>query len=428
MGGTRHKGCSLVVLLMALLLLAPAAVSAHDDSAGMAPTLNDGRKWRVGYYQGGGYGNHRASLLAIVAALTEMGWVQVDTPPDGDPEDALGVWNWLSDPSRSDHLEFPEDAFYDARWDEARRAEIRESLLRRLRETRDLDMVIAMGTWAGRDLAVDDHSVPTVVVSTSDAVRAGIVASNADSGRDHVHAHVDRRQSQPNPKPHAHVDPNRFARHVRAFHDIVGFRRLGIVYQDSDEGRSYSGIALVEKVAAERNFRVTRCRLRGEFGDEARVEPTVVGCFEHLAPAVDAIYVVSQTGVNDRTLPQLVDVAISAGVATFAQSGTPQVRKGMMLGLSRVDHGPIGRFHGEVIARILNGALPRSLEQVFEEQVTVSINLDTAARIGFTPSRSLLQEAQTFGPEAKPAHHIGPVEPLVQTQVHLHPATARGSR
>lgn len=69
-----------------------------------------------------------------------------------------------------------------------------------------------MGTWAGRDLATDEHNVATMVTSTSDPVSAGIVKIASDSGRDHVWART---------------NPDRYKQRVRMFHRIFGFHEDG---------------------------------------------------------------------------------------------------------------------------------------------------------------------------------------------------------
>ncbi len=380
-----------LLLALAVLAPAPAALAGPDDAFPVAPSLNSGQKWRVGYYQGGPYGNYRETLIGMTRGLIQLGWVHPgEPPPSDDPEDAESVWRWLAEPGRSDHIEFVADAFYDAGWDDARRASTRTALVERLGPARDIDMVLAMGTWAGRDLAVDGHSTPTIVLSTSDAVKAKIIASVEDSGRDNLHAHV---------------DPNRFGRQISVFHEIVGFRRLGIVYQDSVEGRSYSGIGLARDVATQRGFELVRCMLRGDFGDEPRAEPTVVGCFELLAPHVDAIYVVSQTGLNERTVPRLIEIANEHRVPTFAQHGAGDVRKGMLLSMTRKNFDGVGLFHASVAAKIFNGASPRRLDQVFEEESRITINVETASRIGFVPPPRLLSSADIVG-EAAAANEV----------------------
>src|SRR5690606_24119729 len=120
----------------------------------------------------------------------------------------------------------------------------RDMLRTRLRESGDIDLMIAMGTWAGQDLAHEDMSVPTVVASTSDPIASGIIKSAADSGFDHIHAKV---------------EPNRYQRQIRLFHDIVPFSTLGVVYENSPEGRTFAAVAAIEEVASDIGFSVKAC-------------------------------------------------------------------------------------------------------------------------------------------------------------------------
>ena len=64
-----------LLLLLSLLVATPEVNAGSSDGLPVAPRLNDGHKWRIGYYQGGSYGNYRDSLLAIVRGLEQLGWL-----------------------------------------------------------------------------------------------------------------------------------------------------------------------------------------------------------------------------------------------------------------------------------------------------------------------------------------------------------------
>jgi ABC-type uncharacterized transport system substrate-binding protein len=53
----------------------------------------------------------------------------------------------------------------------------------------------------------------------------------------------------------------------------------------------------------------------------------------------------------------------------------------------------VGRFHAETIAKILNGAKPRDLNQIFEDPTSISINLKTAKIIGYDPPLDVMSIA-----------------------------------
>lgn len=355
-----------VIALAVLTYVGFGLSAANADQFSTSPVYNQGEKWRIGYYEGGPYGNYLAYLKATVKGLMELGWIEKrQIPPQTSAEE---FWQWLSRNIDSDHLEFGADAFYTAGWDEESRHETKEIAIRRLKQDRDIDLIIAMGTWAGQDLANNQHQTPTVVMSSSDPVGSGIIEGVNDSGYDHVHARV---------------DPLRYERQIRVFHDIIGFKRLGIAFEDSVNGRSYAAIDLVEAVAKERGFEVVHCYTESDIADKERAGRSVLECFRQLAPEVDAIYVTAQGGVNEETIPLMVRIANDHGVPTFSQVGSREVKYGFLLSISRAQgFQPVGLFMAATFAKVFNGAKPRELNQIFEEAPNLAINLKTAEKVG----------------------------------------------
>ena len=299
----------------------------------------------------------------------ELGWLSEQPLPDVRERDTRGLWNWLAVNARSEYLEFAADGYYSADWDEEHRGVLREELITRLKGRGDVDLVIAMGTWAGKDLANARHSTPTVVMSTSDPIGSGIIKSAEDSGLPHVHARV---------------DPHRYERQVRVFHDIIHFTRLGVAYENSTVRRTYAAIDTVEKVARERGFEVVRCFTQSDTADREMAAQSVVDCFKYLSANADAIYVTVQGGVNGETIPELVRIANEHRIPTFSQLGSEEVRNGFLLSISRAGgFRPVGLFLAATIAKVFNGAEPHQLKQIFEDTPNIAINLKTAEMVGF---------------------------------------------
>lgn len=363
----------------ALPLLAAAILLclAHPVLASEGPRhrAESGAKWRIAYYQGGEYKDYHQMLVAVVESLMMLGWLEESEIPKFRGDNNAEIWRWLAQGRRSEYLEFLADGFYSAGWDDQRRETTRRSLITRLGSADDVDLVIAMGTWSGKDLANDLHETPVMVVSSSDAISAGIVRGPLDSGFDHVHAHV---------------DPLRYGRQVDFFHGVVGFERLGVAYEDTVEGRSYSGIELLETVASRRGFEVVRCHTRSDVPELALANQSVIDCMDALIRDSDAIYITAQGGVNDETIPQIVRMTRVHKVPTFSQLGTDEVRQGVLLSMGQGDFSELGRFHARAMARVFHGEEPGDLEQVFVEQPRVALNVTTAAEIGFYPSAEIL--------------------------------------
>ena len=277
-----------------LLLLALPAVSADKGVFSEKPVTHNGQKWRIGYYEGGEYIDYQKIFTETVRGLMKLGWIEYAEIPEQKGEQTRDLWIWLSDHLKSDYIVFVKDAHYTAGWDDELRKKTRADILERLRQKNDIDLFIAMGTWAGKDMANAEHSTNTMVLSASDTITSGIIKSIEDSGYPHIHAQA---------------DPFRFERQIRVFHEIVGFKKLGIPYENSEDGRTYAAIDVIEKLGKEREFEIIPCYTKSDIANVSEAEQSVIDCFSQLADKVDAIYVTLQGGVSSRSIPKLVNIA-----------------------------------------------------------------------------------------------------------------------
>lgn len=369
------RGAATLIIGLSLLLGGKGDDVWAQDNFSVSPiTKNGGEKWRIGYYEGGEYIEYQQTLRATLEELMGIGWIEPAPLPDPVGVETTTLWNWLATEAQSDYLEFVADAHYTANWDGEVRQQVAQDIIDRLNTQQDIDLMMAMGTWAGQDLANDAHHTPTIVLAVSDALAAGIVKSYEDSGHDHIHARV---------------DPLRYERQVRIFQDIIGFQTLGVAYKNDIDGRSYAAIDKVEQVAEEVEFEVVSCYIEVNT-DIAIEEEEVKQCFRELATQVDAIYVTIHRSINANTIGELVDIAISHRIPTFSQAGSEEVKYGVLLSISQVSFKYVGQFYAETIAKILTGAQPRQLEMVFEDPPKIAINLKTAELIGYDPPVDVL--------------------------------------
>ena len=131
-----------------------------------------------------------------------------------------------------------------------------------------------------------------------------------------------------------------------------------------------------------RGFEIVTCHTQSDISDQTIAGQSVVQCFERLAKEADAIYVTLQGGVNTQTIPKLVEIANRHRIPTFSQAGSKGVQYGLLLSISRPSFKPVGLFLAATVAKVLNGAKPRQLDQLFQEPRNIAINLKTAELIG----------------------------------------------
>ena len=265
-----------VVVISSTVMLFSGQISNGKDGKDL-PQTHNGKPWRIAYCESGEFVNYASTLYALANGLSELGWLKTEgLPYNPGQKEARLMWNWLARYSGGNYIEFVPDAYYsfeNMNADESRATA--QQILQRLNERQDVDMVLVMGTKAGQLLA-SGHNVPMLVFSASNAVDSGIIKSNSDSGRDNLWAHV---------------EPQRYQRQIEIFHDLFGFKKLGMVYDDSPEGRVYAALDDVKKVGSERGFTITSVFVKDKQNNREIHRQQMLKAYQELANAgVDAVY------------------------------------------------------------------------------------------------------------------------------------------
>jgi ABC-type uncharacterized transport system substrate-binding protein len=387
--------CSLlaaaVPLLSGLNGSVPCAAAAEppvSHQLKLKPTTNEGKKWRIGYLEGGYYVDYPFQLLALIRGLMDMGWIQPADLPLVDGKEATGkIWQWLATECQSDYLAFVPDGFWSNNWHKEKRKNNLQTILRRLNQVKDIDMMLAMGTWAGQDLATDLQHTNTMVMSTSNPVLSNIINSPEDSGRSYIHAKI---------------DPFRYIRQIELFHEIIGFKKLGLVYENSVEGRTYCALADVEAVAGKRGFAIIKCEAPYSGVSEQVAAEKVIQCHEQLAPQIDALYITTHQGIDKKFMDKLMAPLLQYKIPTWSQRGAEEVEYGALMSFARADFSDVGMFQAQVMAQILNNIAPGDIRQIYHDpRETIAFNLRTAQIIEFNPGLDILAAADQIYEEIK---------------------------
>lgn len=372
----RSRSILAIVVLGSLII--PTIVLAQKSNS-LSPVLNQGKKWRIGYYEGGSYVNYPANLRTLVAGLTELGWMApINIPKMKDATGSRPVWDILVRNAQSQYIEFVEDGYWSAQWSQDARKRIKEIVIERLNTKKDIDFMIAMGTWAGQDLSNTRHTTPTMAVSVSDPVRAGISATAKDSGIDHFHARC---------------DPTRYIRQLRLFHRLVRFNTLGVVYENTPAGKTYAAMEDIQSVSKERNFEFITCESPISEVERTISTNQVIKCHQALVHKVDALFVTVHPGIDPRRMEELLAPLLAKKIPTWSQRGPREVQKGVLFSISRGGFKAVGRYHAEVMAKVFNGQKPRRINQIFEDPKFIAVNTKTAELIDFKIPNGILRIA-----------------------------------
>lgn len=371
--------------LLSIVLLLILCVSIGSTRASEAPKRlykpidNNGVKWRIGYCETEPFSNYAAILHSIILAFGELGWVEnIETMPYQDgQDDSKEMWEWLSKNSVGDFIEFPVDAHYTlSSMQTAEGIKPEEEIIKRLNTKSDIDFMIVMGTKAGTLLGNDKHNVNTFVFSASNAYASGIVKGIDYSGNSHVWAHTD-------------ID--RFKRQVRVFDDVFQIDKLGIVYENSEIGKTYTALGDIEAVAKERGFTI-----ESEFvkepqnnADIERYRLELKAAYEKLSKKVDAFYI-TIASINPKWLPELLEPFYKEKVPVFSQMGSDEVKYGALMSITLLDFPNMGRFGADTIIKAIYGEKLDTLSQKYENTPQIILNLETAKKVEYKPSFDIM--------------------------------------
>jgi len=368
----------LIVVIIVLGVLALLHVPGQKDT--LQPRLHNGEKWNIAYYEGGQYIDFAESLRGIVNGLAEFEWIEpLNVPEFQDADNSWHIWNFIANNCVSDHVNFMTDEFWSSGWNDSLREIHKKSCIEHLQEQK-IDLIIAMGTWAGQDLVNDIHATPVIVLTSSDPLHAGIIDVPHDSGYDHVLVEY---------------DPNRYKKQIELFHDFVGFERLGVTYEDSDDGRIYSNYNDLEKVSKERRFKLVTCHAP-DVSDEVSEEEAyraVKHCYQSLAPIVDAIWIGNHFGESPQFLPEILKPIFDNKIPTWSSFGEIAVKRGVLMSVTHQNFEDMGKWYAKIIAQIFNGIKPRSIKPFLEKKMHILFNRETARRIEFDIPTALLEIA-----------------------------------
>ena len=232
----------------------------------------------------------------------------------------------------------------------------------------DLDLIVGMGTAAVKALlAANNGKTPILGMGMADPVVAGIVGPGETSGIENFTCRVT-------------VDM--WSNMFRVFYDVVRFKKLGMMYPDTKDGRVYAALDDAEAVASELGFELVKY---DKLSSAETVDECSKGLDELHKEGIDAFFIgpLICFDIEKQGFPELVKKLNGWDIPTFARDGSKYVEAGALMGFSTWDFGPIGTFLGKQAQAILTGTSAGSISMLDRAEPSIALNLEVAKNIGF---------------------------------------------
>ncbi|MBR5361321.1 MAG: hypothetical protein IK123_10570 [Lachnospiraceae bacterium] len=352
------KRCGLMILLVLTLCLLGGC--SQGSTAIKEERVSEPREIRIGCFNSGEYYYYHDILDSIALELQRTGYISgYDT--DKTRETSKDVWLDLC-ACESTYLHFIPEVYYEKYYmsDEELDAAVKED---------GVDLMIAVGSLAGTFLTdeADNISYDYMVIGVADPISAGIVKS------------ADERV---NDKSFVVVDTKRITRQIEASREIFNFKSVGVVYEDTEEAYSYSGIGQLKEAAEKYGFEVHERHVKEAYdNDYDRYYSQLKAAYDDLMPDIDMLYITTAT-IEDEKLPWLLDDMINAGVITVAETSESQVEYGALMHITMSDAYEEGQFVAARISDYANGVAITDMDMVFEIAPKICLNSTTIERTG----------------------------------------------
>lgn len=316
-----------------------------------------GKRYKIGYIEGGEYWLFDHTFASLKKAVDEKGW--------------------------TNKIIFPENARVSPGWD---KLETLNKNAEDLMARKDLDLIISAGTDAtSAILKKNNNKTPIIALAVSSPLKSGFIKTLKDSGIDNFTTRVVEK---------------RFERMFIIFHGVVGFKNLGLIYPDTENGRKYTNLKEAKNIASSRNFKISEFILKQE---------TTADCLkalEHLIKKdqIDAFFIPSLLpfDLNKGSVDKILSFLRKNKIATFARNGSRYVKAGALMGFSSIDFTARGNFLANQLISILNGTKPRALNMIDNAVPKISFNLKTASEINFDPSFDFLGSTDEIFTDIEP--------------------------
>lgn len=330
-------------------------------------------RFKVGVVISGDYWEFFENFKGLVEGLTDIGWAnRLSVPETFSHCDELV--SWMNNKKYSDYVEFPPEYFINLQWGENTK-ELEQKFF--ANKVPAVDVVIVYGGMAAKAFyEQDDYPIPVMADAITDCFEAGVTKTLTDSGKSFFTNKI---------------DPSIYEKQIRLFHQIVGFKKLGIIYGDDEYGYLYGAVKDVEKVAKECFFEIVRNTNVKEYMDDDTPD-LYLAALKDLVTKVDAVYLGASTAITEyHIMPKVVQILNDAKIPSFSLEGTVRVKEGVLFSLSTISSMKrSGIWMANKLTQLFAGENPQKQSQIFENSPAIAINLDTAKKIGYSVPLSLM--------------------------------------
>lgn len=186
---------------------------------------------------------------------------------------------------------------------------------------------------------------------------------------------------------------------LRLAQAIFQFKRIGLIYEDTENGRLAAGYPIVQQMAEQSGVKLVGCDIPFSALTKNEIELELIACYGKLSLNADAVFISNYTGISQTLVGRLNDGMTFFKLPAIFIGEKPDIA-GLDIVLSqRTDVDPRGRGNMEVYRNLVHNIKVHELASRLLGMPEIAINLSSVQYQGFsdTPLLDLAPDAFMVG-------------------------------
>lgn len=284
------------------------------------------------------------------------------------------ILNELKNRGWADRFVLPKSLVYSAGWDSD--VSTLDTAAREIMKNPDIDLILSMGTAATKSLlAVNNFKTPILGVAIAEPYQSKVIVSPTETGISNLTVRYIK---------------DRWLKVFTLFHQSTEFKKIGIIYENSVNGKTFANLFDAKEVARERGFEIAEY---SKYDPKDAYASCMTGVRKLVEQKIDAFYIsgINCFDWNEHDLSEMFNLLKQNNIKVFANDGEVHVKRGALMGLSTSSLIPLGNFYVDKILAILKeGKLPGSLNINADYTPKIILNLEAATDLNIDFSLPIL--------------------------------------
>lgn len=164
---------------------------------------------------------------------------------------------------------------------------------------------------------------------------------------------------------------------------IFQFKRIGLIYEDTESGRQAAGYSILKQMTEQRNVELISCNIPFSALGKDEIELELTACYGKLSLDADAMLVVNYSGITPNLITRLNNSMTFFKVPAIFIGDKPGIGGLDIVFNRRTDVDPQGRGNMEVYRSLLHNIKAHELAARLIGMPEISINLGSLQYQGF---------------------------------------------